>query len=118
MFAYVSYRKWAIDISYYYTHLIMNQKVLEDLYAGYVGSQPQSLEELPSSGSNRRYFRLRGERDMIGVLGTCAEENDAFIYMSAHFRKQGIRTPEVVSVSDDRRISVIPFFLMPLRKAG
>lgn len=80
----------------------MNQKVLEDLYAGYVGSQPQSLEELPSSGSNRRYFRLRGERDMIGVLGTCAEENDAFIYMSAHFRKQGIRTPEVVSVSDDR----------------
>lgn len=80
----------------------MDHKALENLYISHVGSAPSSVEELPSSGSNRRYFRLLGEQDLIGVLGTCAEENEAFIYMSEHFRSQGIRTPEVVAVTDDR----------------
>lgn len=80
----------------------MNAKSLETLYTDYVGSAPASIEELPSSGSNRRYFRLTGAQPLIGVLGTCSEENDAFIYMSEHFRERGIRTPEVVAISDDR----------------
>ncbi len=80
----------------------MNSKTLENLYVNYAGSSPASIDELPSSGSNRRYFRLTGEKDLIGVIGTCVEENDAFIYMSDHFRKQGIRAPQVVAVADDR----------------
>lgn len=80
----------------------MNAKSLETLYTDYVGSAPASIDELPSSGSNRRYFRLTGAQPLIGVLGTCSEENDAFIYMSQHFRERGIRTPEVVAVGDDR----------------
>lgn len=81
---------------------MMNQKALEQLYINYVGSEASSVEELPSSGSNRRYFRLKGAVSLIGVLGTCKEENEAFIYMSGHFREQGIKTPEVVAVSEDR----------------
>lgn len=80
----------------------MNSKTLENLYVSYVGSCPTSIEELPSAGSNRRYFRLHGSQDLIGVIGTCVDENDAFVYMSDHFRKQGIRTPQVVAVADDR----------------
>ncbi|MDE6240160.1 MAG: phosphotransferase [Muribaculaceae bacterium] len=80
----------------------MANKTLEDLYIKYVGSQPTSIDELPSSGSNRRYFRLHGEQDLIGVIGTCTEENDAFIYMSDHFRKQGLKVPQVVAVADDQ----------------
>ena len=81
---------------------IMDNKVLEDLYMRHVGATPKSVVELPSSGSNRRYFRLLGDKDLIGVLGTCAEENEAFVYMSDHFRGHGLRTPKVVSVSDNR----------------
>lgn len=80
----------------------MNQQSLEQLYTDFVGSLPASVEELPSSGSNRRYFRLTGASDLIGVIGTCREENDAFICMSRHFREKGINVPEVVAVSDDR----------------
>lgn len=80
----------------------MNQKALEQLYSDYVGSMPVSVEELPSSGSNRRYFRLKGNLTLIGALGTCREENEAFIYMSGHFREKGINAPRVVAVSDDR----------------
>lgn len=82
----------------------MNQQQLEKLYTEHVGTAPTHVEELPSSGSNRRYFRLNGSTSLIGVIGTCREENDAFIYMTKHFREKGLNTPEVISVSDDHMI--------------
>ncbi len=80
----------------------MDSKTLETLYTEYIGVPPTSIDELPSSGSNRRYFRLHGLEDLIGVIGTCREENDAFIYMADHFRRQGIKAPEVKAVSSDK----------------
>lgn len=74
---------------------------LHDLYTQFVGSAPTSIEELPSSGSNRRYFRLKGEKSIIGVLGTCKEENEAFLYMSEHFHKKWLPVPEIYAISDD-----------------
>ena len=74
---------------------------LHDLYTQFVGSAPTSIEELPSSGSSRRYFRLKGEKSIIGVLGTCKEENEAFLYMSEHFHKKGLPVPEIYAISDD-----------------
>ena len=75
---------------------------LTHLYTSYTGSAPTSIEELPSSGSNRRYFRLTGSADLIGVIGTCLEENEAFLYFDKHFGGKGINVPEVVAVSEDR----------------
>lgn len=59
------------------------------------------IEELPSSGSNRRYFRLTGTPTLIGVSGTSLEENQAFLYMADHFRKKGLPVPQVVAKSDN-----------------
>ena len=33
-------------------------KQIADLFLKYTGERPESIEELPSSGSNRRYFRV------------------------------------------------------------
>jgi len=76
---------------------------LAKLYASTVGVEPASIDELPSSGSNRRYFRLQapGQKSLIGVLGTCKEENEAFLYLDEHFSKRGIAVPEIAAVSDD-----------------
>ncbi|MDR0994904.1 MAG: phosphotransferase, partial [Tannerella sp.] len=75
---------------------------LKDLCVSHTGEEPDEITELPSSGSNRRYFRLRGKRDsLIGVCGTSAEENQAFIYMSAHFREKGLPVPQVYCHSAD-----------------
>lgn len=82
----------------------MNTKVLSDLYNKVKGKSPHQITELPSSGSNRRYFRLsaeNGEESLIGVIGTSDEENKAFIYMAGHFHKKGLPVPEVLAVSDD-----------------
>ena len=48
---------------------------LQNLYQTYLGEVPEEIVELPSSGSNRRYFRLTGTQKLIGVYGTSKEEN-------------------------------------------
>lgn len=75
---------------------------LKSLYRTYTGSEAGDITELPSSGSNRRYFRLIGTPTLIGVSGTSVEENKAFIYMASHFRKKGLPVPQVYAWSDDR----------------
>lgn len=76
---------------------------LRSLYTRYTGSEPATIDELPSSGSNRRYFRINsGQGSLIGVIGTCQEENEAFIYLDSHFVQRGLPVPKVVAVSDDR----------------
>jgi len=74
---------------------------LNKLYTSYTGSPAEDITELPSSGSNRRYFRLNGSKTLVGVSGTSPEENYAFIYMASHFRNKGIPVPEVYSWTED-----------------
>lgn len=75
---------------------------LNKIYHSYTGYQAEEINELPSSGSNRRYFRITGVRALIGVSGTSQEENKAFIYMANHFRHKGLNVPEVYCWSDDK----------------
>ncbi len=82
----------------------MDITVLSRLFADITGKLPSKVTELPSSGSNRRYFRLQSDdeaQSLIGVLGTAEEENRAFIYMARHFHAKGLPVPEVLAVSDD-----------------
>ena len=76
---------------------------LQKLYFHYTGFQAEEIIELlPLSGSNRRYFRLMGVQNLIGVIGTSEEENNAFIYMAGHFRNKGLPVPEVFCCSNDK----------------
>ena len=45
-------------------------KQVEELFEQYTGRKPESVNELPSSGSNRRYFRLKaGDISLIVAKG-------------------------------------------------
>lgn len=74
---------------------------LRKLYITHTGYEPEHIDELPSSGSNRRYFRLTGNPTLIGVSGESVEENRAFLYMAGHFRQKGLPVPQVVIHSED-----------------
>ena len=75
---------------------------LHSLFESYTGRKVNESEELNSSGSNRRYFRLKGGNiSIIGVIGTSREENNAFISLGSHFLGKGIRVPKVFAVSED-----------------
>jgi aminoglycoside/choline kinase family phosphotransferase len=78
-------------------------KQLEELFKQYTGRKCLSCEELPQSGSNRRYFRLKAEGiSLIGAMGTSVEENKAFVSLANHFKDVGLNVPEVYTVSSDK----------------
>ena len=73
---------------------------LESLFERYTGAAPVSMEALKGSASHRRYYRLTGPdgRTLIGVEGTDADENRAFLTIDRHFAAKGINVPKVVAV--------------------
>ena len=73
---------------------------LESLFERYAGAAPVSVQALTGSASHRRYFRLTGPegRTVIGVEGTDADENRAFLTLAEHFFAKGIRVPRVLAV--------------------
>lgn len=75
---------------------------LKELYTQYTGQKPTDIQEFPTSGSNRRYFRLLGSPTLIGVCGESLEENRAFICMARHFREKGLPVPQVLAVSENQ----------------
>ncbi|HBB57832.1 MAG TPA: hypothetical protein DCZ87_04055, partial [Chitinophagaceae bacterium] len=74
------------------------------LYTRYKGVAPTSLDVLPQSGSERRYFRIHGPTDsVIGTYGNNIKENETFFYFSEHFKKKGLAVPEILAISEDRQ---------------
>lgn len=74
------------------------------LYQQWKGEAPISVELLPQSGSERRYFRLTTPAGtMIGTFGTNIRENETFLYFSRHFRERGLAVPEIYTVSEDNQ---------------
>ncbi len=76
---------------------------LTTLFSEFTGKPDSQIEALPSSGSNRKYYRIqKDEISLIGVHGESVEENNAFICLANHFKDKGLNVPEVVAVSDDK----------------
>ena len=73
---------------------------LQSLFEQYTGAAPVSSVALTGSASHRRYYRMTGPdgRSFIGVEGTDADENRAFITIARHFASKGINVPKVVAV--------------------
>ncbi len=75
---------------------------VEELFQQHTGTKAVSVRELPSSGSDRRYYRIQGPcTTMIGAVGDCPAENRAFVAIAGHLRKAGINVPQVYAVSGD-----------------
>ena len=78
-------------------------KEIEKLFEQYTRQKPVEIYELPSSGSNRRYFRIKGDGiTLIGAAGTSVEENVAFIEIGRHFMLKGLPVPKVLCVSENK----------------
>ena len=75
---------------------------IASLYKKWKGSDAISIDVLPQSGSERRYFRLHGsDKSVIGTYGANIKENDSFLYFSRHFSEKNLAVPEIYIVSDD-----------------
>ena len=77
---------------------------VETLFAQYAGRMAERVEELPLSGSSRRYYRLwNGENTCVGVYNENVRENNLFVYFTEHFRRKGLHVPDVLLVAEDRK---------------
>ena len=55
------------------------------------------IEELPPSGSSRRYFRLcSAGQSIIAAYNTDLRENTAFVYFSSFFKEKEMKVPTVL----------------------
>jgi aminoglycoside/choline kinase family phosphotransferase len=80
-------------------------EAVKQLYFSWKGEMPVSLDVLPQSGSERRYFRLYSpEKSYIGTYGANIKENDTFKYFTDHFKSKGLTVPEIFAFSEDGAI--------------
>ena len=72
-----------------------------------LGEKVIEIVAMPSSGSSRRYFRVKTDkRYLIGAHNINIEENDAFFSFSKHFKACGLPVPEILAISSDKNIYV------------
>lgn len=72
------------------------------LYRTWAGREPVKVEPIPGAGSNRAYYRFFSPegQTFIGVVGTSADENKAFVYLTEHFNLRQLPVPKILAVSD------------------
>lgn len=74
---------------------------LKILYEISEGKKPDEITLLPGAGSNRKYYRLGTDPELVGTYGSDKAENMAFIYLCRHFSEKGLPVPRLVAASDD-----------------
>ncbi|HSV89323.1 MAG TPA: RNase adapter RapZ [Bacteroidales bacterium] len=78
------------------------EKSLVNLFTSWQGKEPDSISELPASGSNRMYFRLNyGKQSCIAAFNPDLRENRAFITLSNHFVSLGLPVPKIIATDTD-----------------
>jgi aminoglycoside/choline kinase family phosphotransferase len=77
---------------------------IQDLYKHWRGKDAASIDVLPRSGSERRYFRLHEEdgKTVIGTYGANIKENETFFYFSENFHDKNLPVANILEISDDR----------------
>lgn len=72
-----------------------------------IGEKALEINAMPSSGSSRKYFRVKTDkRVLIGTYNLNIEENDAFFSFSKHFHEYGLPVPEILAISDSKEIYI------------
>jgi len=83
----------------------MHTEKLSNLFTETFPDELTRVALLPESGSNRKYYLLSSEfRNVIGTYGPESKENEAFIYLSEHFRSKGVNVPKILAQDLDQNI--------------
>lgn len=77
---------------------------IRELYKKWRGKDAVSIDVLPQSGSERRYFRIHENEDktIIGTYGANIKENETFFYFSKNFFDKQLPVANILAISDDR----------------
>ncbi len=77
------------------------EQKLKLLFLNWAGTMPESMELLPQSGSNRKYYRMASaDKTAIGVIGENSRENEAFLSFSKSLLSAGFNVPTIYGVDE------------------
>lgn len=80
----------------------LNREILSDLFRQWAGTTDVRIEDIPPSGSERRYYRLYNDtHSAIGAYGPNLAENRAFLTFARHFHAQGLNVAPVLGEHED-----------------
>ncbi len=89
-------------ILYFYDKITIVEKI-QQLITSHFGHKPEDIIPLPRSGSDRQYYRfIINSNAYLAATNPNVPENEVFFEMTRHFRKEGIRVPELYAVSEDK----------------
>jgi len=72
------------------------------------GVEVISTQQLPPSGSNRKYFRLKtSNQSFIGAYNPDPKENLAFIHFTKHFISCNLNVPQIIADDIDNHIYIL-----------
>jgi len=75
---------------------------LSKAYIQVFKTHPESLHELPRSGSERQYIRFNHPKyQILGVYNPCIEENKAFLNYSRQLYSQQVQVPQVWEIPNE-----------------
>ncbi len=76
---------------------------MEQLFYHWAGEECQSRMQMTANGSNRMYYRLKGEtRSCIAAINMDVRENEAFFYFAEQLHGKGVKVPRLYAISVDR----------------
>lgn len=68
-----------------------------------INENPIDIKPIAESGSARKYYRIVTENgSLIGAYNANIEENEAFFYLTEHFRKIGLNVPKLLAINKER----------------
>jgi aminoglycoside/choline kinase family phosphotransferase len=80
---------------------------IQELFVSYKKEQPDRIEQLPRSGSDRIYFRIfYRDKTFIATYNLNIKENKTFIAFSNHFKQKELPVPEILCVNDETTIYI------------
>lgn len=84
------------------------EKQLCSLLLETTGFEVINIQQLPPSGSNRKYFRLKTINDsFVGAYNPDPKENLAFIHFTKHFLNCNLNVPEIIADDIDNHIYIL-----------
>lgn len=73
-------------------------EILSRLYRKWSGETPFRMDQIPGSGSDRRYFRITASAgSVVGVVNDNRKENEAFLSFTGSFLEECLPVPCILS---------------------
>ena len=85
-----------------------NAEQLKKLFEDWAWEKTESIEKLPPTASNRKYYRLKSKnKSAIGVVNFDRRENFAFVNLTNHFLKKDLPVPQFYADDLENQIYLI-----------